>query len=362
MKFFAALLLFTAFSLSIFAQAKPLTQAEYVKMLYALQKDPAVKADIIDALRKRGVGFVVTDGLRDLTRSKGANDEELKSALEEAGRRQKDPEAAKLPPESEANALLDKSRQVTREQLDQMPDFVVKQVIARSEAYAGTGNWKPLDTVVIAVSYSDEKGEQYQVLALNGAPVEAKKGGSYSDIEGSTTGGEFVEALEKLFKPESKTTFALLTTDTVRNQPALVYDFEILLENNKNGGVGFKTSNGTRGYSYTSVPAGEKGRVWIDRKTGHVLRIDFAATNIPPDFQVRAYTSTIDYDWVKIADERVLLPISSDNRFTSVQGRETFQARNFIRFKNYQKFGSEVRILDDDVKPKPTPSPSPEKP
>lgn len=356
MKRLPFLFLTLALTTGVFAQGKPLTQAEYVKMLYALQKDPGSKADIIDALRKRGVDFVVTDGIRSLTRSKGSNDEELKSALEEAGRRQKDPEAAKLPPESEALALLERSRQVTREAIDQMPDFVVKQIISRSAAYAGTGNWKPLDTVVIAVSYSEEKGEQYQVLAMNGAPVPAaEKGNSYSNIDGSTTGGEFVEALEKLFKTESKTTFQLVTTDTIRKQPTLVYDFEILLENNKDGGVGFKTPNGSGGFSFTSVPAGEKGRVWIDRKTAQVLRIEFAATSIPKDFKVRAYTSTIDYDWVDIAGERVLLPITSDNKFTSVEGSQTFQSRNYIRFRNYQKYGSEVRILDDDVKPEPEP-------
>ena len=83
---------------SICGQGSPLTQKEYVNMLYALQKEPGGKPDIIEALRKRGIDFVVTDGLRDLTRSKGANDEELKRALEEAGRRKENPIAAKPPP------------------------------------------------------------------------------------------------------------------------------------------------------------------------------------------------------------------------------------------------------------------------
>src|SRR5947209_7815518 len=60
------------------SQQVPLTQAEYVKMLYALQKDPSGKAQIVEALRARGIDFPVTDGLRSLTRSKAANDEELK--------------------------------------------------------------------------------------------------------------------------------------------------------------------------------------------------------------------------------------------------------------------------------------------
>ncbi|HTH50337.1 MAG TPA: hypothetical protein VL501_00290 [Pyrinomonadaceae bacterium] len=358
MKKAACLLLL--FSFAVLAQEKPLTLAEYRNMLYDLQRNKITRPEIVDALRKRGVDFEVNDGIRSLTRSKGANDEDLKSALEEAGRRHANPEAAKLPNPAEADALLARARTETANALDEMPDFVVKQIISRSAAYAGTGNWRPLDSVVIAVSYSTEKGEQYQVLAMNGAPVpKSEKGGSYSNLEGATTGGEFVSELKKLFAPDSKTTFSLLTTDTIRNQPSIVYEYQINIENNRDGGVGFKTPNGNGGMSFTSVPAGEKGRIWIDRKTGRVLRLTFDATEIPKDFRVRAYTSTIDYDWVEIAGERVLLPITSDNRFTQAEGAQMFQARNYIRFKNYQKYGSEVRILDDDVKVEPEPSPTP---
>jgi hypothetical protein len=334
-------------------QDKPLTQDEYVKMLYSAQKDPGKKADIIEALRKRGIAFVLTDGIRGLTRSKTANDDELKHALEEAERRRQNPETARLPSAKEAAEVLERSRVSTLAALDEMPDFVVKQVIARSEAYAGTGNWKPLDTVIIGVSYSTEKGEQYRVLSMNGAPVDSQTRGDYSDLEGSTTGGEFVEGLAKLFKPESKTEFKILTTDVIRNHPALVYEFEISIQNNRNGGVGFKTPNGQKGFSFTTVPAGEKGKVWIDRKSGRVLKIEYKATDIPPDFRVKAFESSIDYDWVEIAGEKFLLPIISDNRFTSAEGRELFQSRNLIRFKNYQRYGTDVIILDEDIKPEP---------
>ena len=360
MKKAACLLLLLSFA--AFGQEKPLTQPEYVKMIYAFQKNPSNKVDILDALRKRGIDFEINDGILGLTRSKTGNDEDIRSALEEAGRRHANPQAAQLPSSAESEALIAKAREATAAALDDMPDFVVKQVISRSEAFAGTGNWKPIDTVIIATSYSADKGEQYRVLAINGAPVQSETSGSYANIEGSTTGGEFVDALKKLFDPASKTTFAVQTTDTIRNQPAIVYEYQINIENNTNGGVGFKTPNG-KGFSITSVPAGEKGRVWIDRKTGRVLRLAFDATDIPHDFKVRAYTSTIDYDWVVIAGEKVLLPITSDDRFTSAESyagqTKLFQARNYIRFRNYQKYGSEVRILDDDVKPEPAPTPSP---
>jgi hypothetical protein len=333
------------------AQDKPLTQAEYVKMLYALQKTPRGKPEVIEALRKRGIDFVLTDGIRGLTRSKGANDEELKRALEEAERRRKNPEAAKLPSAKDAAEILEKARAATLAALDDMPDFVVKQVIARSEAFAGTGNWKPLDSVIIAVSYSAEKGEQYKVLAIDGAPVDAEKGNNYSGLSGATTGGEFVEALAKLFKPESKTEFKLLTTDVIRDQPALVFDYEISIQNNKNGGVGFKTPSGPKDFTFTAVPVGEKGKVWIDRKNGRLLRIEYKATDIPANFEIKAFETSIDYDWVDIAGEKYLLPLIADKRFTSADGNFLFQSRNLIRFKNYQRYGTDVKILDEDVVP-----------
>ena len=52
---------------------KPLTQTEYVKMLYVLEKNPSKKDELVEAIRKRGIGFELTDGLRGLTRSKGRN-------------------------------------------------------------------------------------------------------------------------------------------------------------------------------------------------------------------------------------------------------------------------------------------------
>jgi len=350
MKTYIFAIILLCLTLSASAQEKPLTQAEYVKMLYALQKDPGIKADIIEALRKRGIDFALTDGIRSLTRSKGLNDDELKRALEEAERRRRDPVGTKPPSIAEADSILEKTRANTRNVVEDMPDFVVKQVITRSSAFAGTGNWRPYDSLVIGVSYSSEKGEQYRVLAKNGAPVtDSVVAGSYSGLDGATSGGEFVEDLQKIFKPESKTRFSVLTTDAVRGRRTVVYEYEIAIENNKDGGVGLKGSS--PGYS----PAGEKGKIWVDRDTFRVLRIEYVLTNIEPSFAVKAVSKTIDYDMIEIAGEKYLLPTISDFRGTVSNGRSAEEQRNVIRFKNYQKYGTEVKILDDDIKPEPEP-------
>jgi hypothetical protein len=350
MKRTVLLLLLLTFSHSVFSQDKPLTQTEYVKLLYGLEKNPAAKSDIVDALRRRGIAFVLTDGVRSLTRSKGRNDDELKRALEEAERRRQNPEGSRLPPPAETPGFIEKARARALETVEEMPDFVVKQLITRSGAYAGTGNWRPYDNLVIAVSYSTEKGEQYRVLMQNGAPVQdAVQSNSYSGLEGATSGGEFVEDLAKIFKRESKTRFDLLTTDTIRSRRALVYEYTINIENNKDGGVGLK---GAKGVMIGSAPAGEKGRIWIDRENHRVLRIEYQLTDIAPTFAVKAVTKSIDYDMVEIAGEKYLLPIISDFRGT-VQGGESklFESRNLIRFKNYQKYGTDVIAVDEDSEP-----------
>ncbi|MGE3468238.1 MAG: hypothetical protein AB7J13_15070, partial [Pyrinomonadaceae bacterium] len=169
MKKFIGLIILLVGSGSVFGQAGPVTLVEYRKMLYGLADKPDAKSDIVAALRKRGIDFVLTDGIRSLTRSKGANNDELKRALEEAERRRKNPEAAQLPSATELAALLDTTRKNTLDAVGEMPDFVVKQQIQRSAAYAGTGNFRNLVKLVVAVNYRSTGEERYRVLTINGA-------------------------------------------------------------------------------------------------------------------------------------------------------------------------------------------------
>lgn len=360
MKRYVFIFIIFCFVQSILGQGAPLTQAEYVKMLYALQKDPGGKADIVEAIRKRGIDFVVTDGLRDLTRSKGANDEELKRALDEAGRRKENPVATKPPSAKEATEALEKTRQNTLDAVGEMPDFVVKQQIQRSAAYAGTGNFRNLDRLIVAVSYRSSGEEDYKLLSMNGVlqnNVQSKQ--SYEEAGGTSSTGEFVTVLATIFKPESETKFAVVDTDVIRERKAIVFDFSVTKDRAR------QVISAT-GYTTDSTIAGMKGRIWIDRENFRVMRIESEATEIPAGFPITTAKRNIDYDWVKITDGKYLLPSISDVRLSFREKSNVFETRNLIKFRDYQKYGSEVVILDDDVKPDaspaPTPSPTPKKP
>ena len=351
----AVLILFSAsFAFAQEVPQKPLTQTEYVKMLYVLDKNPGKKDELVEAIRKRGIGFELTDGLRGLTRSKGRNDSDLQRTLEEAARRKENPERAKLPSEKESAEVLTKAREATLAAVEDMPDFVVKQQIARSAAYAGTNNFRSLDRLVVAVSYRASGREEYKILSRNGIlENNPNPKQSYEEVGGTSSTGEFVTVLAKIFKPESETKFELTDTDVIRTRRALVFDYSI--ERDKAQQV--ITVGG--GAVKDSTISGMKGKVWIDRENFRVLRVESAATEIPSDFVIRAAVRTVDYDWVTISSEKFLLPTLSDVRLTSKEDRQMYETRNVIRFKDYQKYGSEVKILDGDEeeiieeKPKP---------
>lgn len=347
MKGLLAILFAFGLTAAAFSQELPLTQPEYVQMLYSLQGNPDRKADIIAALRRRGISFVVNDGVRGLTRSKGANDDELKRALEEAERRRQNPESAKLPTAKDAAALIETTRTNTLDAVGEMPDFVVKQQIQRSAAYAGTNNFRNLDRLVVAVSYRSTGEESYRLLSVNGLLQNAAESRqSYESAGGTSSTGEFVTMLATIFKPESQTKFEIVQTDVLRGRPAFVFDFAVAKERAKQ----VITAAGS---SVETTVTGMSGRIWIDRDDARVLRIESSATDIPQAFPIQTARRNIDYDWVKILDQKYLLPSLSEVRLTMREKSKVFETRNLIRFKDYQKYGSEVKVLDDDIKPEP---------
>ena len=359
MKRILSVILLLILSVSIFAQetptpqTKPLTQAEYVKMLYDLPKNPGRAGELVEMIRTRGIGFDLTDGLRGLTRSKSANNEELKRTLEEAARRRTNPQSAQLPDAKEVAEILAKAREANLAAVEQMPDFVVKQLIQRSAAYAGTNNFRNQDRLVVAVSYRAEGKEEYKVLSLNGVVQDNQQNrGTYEQTGGTTSTGEFVTVLAKIFKAESETKFEIADTDLIRNRKTVVFYYSIERDKAKQLIV-------SSGAFTDSTITGMKGKIWIDRENFRVLKIESEATEIPESFPIRSARRVIDYDWVEISGERFLLPSLSDVRLTIREGKLIFETKNVIRFKEYQKYGSEVQILDgDEIEVKDDPKPN----
>ena len=145
--FVSAFLILPAARLSAQTQEQPITNREFVNLLYMLPRSPQKRDELIEEIRRRGIGFPLTNGMRSLVATKSGNDALLRRTLEEAERRRVNPTASALPSEAEANELLERTRNVTLAAANAMPDFLVKQIIKRSYAYGNTGTWKQHDNI-----------------------------------------------------------------------------------------------------------------------------------------------------------------------------------------------------------------------
>jgi hypothetical protein len=341
------LFIFLILFLSVSAAAqelKQLTNQEFVSLLYQLPRNPSMRDELIEQIRKRGIAFPLTDGMRGLVATKSGNDALLRRTLEEAERRRVNPAASTLPSEAEGTELLDRTRNVTLAAANAMPDFLVKQIIKRFVAYGNTANWRQQDNLTIAVGYRANMGEEYKVLTVDGMPVgdDVKASNDYSKYApkgASSSGVEYISALADVFKPESKTEFRMVDTDVVQSRRTVVYEYTIKRE----------FSQLTLSLADTGARAvvGARGRLWIDRELDRVLRFEQIATEIPPDFPITAASSLIDYDWVTINEHKYLLPNRSEVLMTTVQPKFALQSRNDVRFRNYQKYGAELKVVDE---------------
>src|ERR671928_50145 len=86
----------------------PLTSQELVKLVYQLPQHPERRDQVIEEIRRRGIGFDLTEGMRGLVATKSGNDALLRRTLEEAARRRANPAAAALPPPAEAEQPLER--------------------------------------------------------------------------------------------------------------------------------------------------------------------------------------------------------------------------------------------------------------
>jgi hypothetical protein len=325
-------------------QGPPLTNQEFVQLLYQLPKHPEAKDKLVDDIRKRGIAFPLTDGLRSLVATKSGNDAALQRTLAEADRRRANPVVASLPPTTEGLELLERTRKATLGAAETMPDYLVKQQITRSHAYGQSKNWAVYDRLSIAVSYRQTAGEDYKLLSVDGVP--ATEGQGYGmKLGGTISTGEYVTALSDLFKPESRAEFNMVDTDTLRGRRAIVYEYEVKKQFSHQT-LGW----GERGSLMQSTIAGYRGRIWIDREDNRVLRLEDISTEIDPGFPITAASKLIDYEWVAINEQKHLLPSRAVVQLTSRNRGQTEETRNEILFRGYRKFGAEVKIIDIDEK------------
>jgi len=214
-----------------------------------------------------------------------------------------------------------------------MPNFVCRQETSR---YQGQ-NREPVDLITATVRYEDGN-ESYSDLRLNGRSV--------SDAEGKAAGlwssGQFEGNLRAIFYSGNHAVFEFSGLKKIENKiesklethAAWVFTFQIARQNEPLWEL--------RGQDQVAAPP-YGGELWIDQKTGAVLRFRSSAKDLPPSFPMQAAEILIDYDRVAFGDGTAfVLPVESSVA-TKYQGMEP--TRNVVQFSGCHRFRAKARMV-----------------
>lgn len=231
----------------------------------------------------------------------------------------------------ELNSLpfIEQSRVVAKAYVSSLPNFIVRQQVQRYGRSLIEG-WKLGDYLELAVSYAVDKGEEIKLRLKNGRAANT----TFEEVGGLTSTGQFAGQLSAIFSPDSKTEFIEKGSTDFYGQPCLVYEYRVETRNSRQQ-IKIGAAQTITGY---------RGRLYIHQESKQVLRMEQEAIEIPYSFPIVDATSIVDFGWVTISGQDYLLPVNAQVSLTSREDR--FTALNCISFNKYNKFDTDVKILD----------------
>jgi hypothetical protein len=321
--------------------AGPLTKQEVLSRLKDAEAHRTSQADIATEINRRGIAFAVDQEILGQFRRAGARSF-LLDTIERASRTPGQPQVGE-PEISDDSArqkmsdeavtklpLIEQARRHAFEFAEDLPNFIVTQVVTRYSEQPGVKDWRLEDKLEIELTYRVDKGEEFKLLRVDGKPAVQ----TYQDIGGSTSTGEFGSMLGALFVPQSKAEFKEVRHENFRGHATVIYDFKVRRANSTSS-ISDKTSG-------KSVVAGYSGSVWIDTESKRVFRIESANEDIPAGFPVTLSENAVEYDWVAIGDDRYLLPVHAEV-LLGWDSRKIY-TKNVIEFRNYRRFEGRIKI------------------
>ena len=224
-------------------------------------------------------------------------------------------------------AFIEKAREVAATYLQGLPNYICQEVATRYGSATRVPSWNVLDVVTADLVF-DEGKESYRNLTINNKPSQKPP-----EESGAWSTGEFGTILAALFSPGTHASFKYAQDDTVAHLASSVYDFSV--ERLRSA-----WSVHTAGQYILSA---YKGSVWIDKQSGHTLRIEMQAKTIPQEFPLVSIESAVDYEYISLGGpEKFLLPVHAETLSCSRGSNDC--GRNVIEFRNYHKFTGESII------------------
>ena len=226
--------------------------------------------------------------------------------------------------------VIAKAREAVANYTQSLPNYFCQQHVARF-ASTSPNNWQPLD-VISAVVVLENGKDTYRDIAVNGKPVKKKM----EELGGTWSTGEFGMVAADIFSPATAAEFSLRSSTSIAGRDAVIYDFVVELDN----------SHWLIHAPSQSIRPSYKGSVWLESSTAQVLRIEMMTRRMPKEFPFDKVESAVDYDYVRIGENKFLLPVHAEN-LTCVRGTPNC-TRNVTDFRNYRKYSGESVITFGD--------------
>jgi VWFA-related protein len=208
-----------------------------------------------------------------------------------------------------------------------MPNFICDQQTSR---YRGE-NLIPRDMITALVRYEDGN-ETYSEIKLNGKPAPS----AITNSPGLWSTGEFGSNLRAIFDVRNNPVFEYTGDNSLNNRAVWVFTYRIVHQNDALWRL-------HAGSDVLAPPYG--GELWVDQKTGELLRFGAAAKEIPADFGMQKAELSTDYDDVAFQDGTSFLLPAQASVATKFRGEET--TRNVLEFRNCHKFRAKTRMVTD---------------
>jgi VWFA-related protein len=208
-----------------------------------------------------------------------------------------------------------------------MPNFICDQDASR---FRGK-NKVPFDLVTASVRYEDGK-ESFDNIHVNGKPAPA----TAAQSTGLWSTGAFGSNLRSIFEEQNHALFEFARDGQWHDHPTWIFTYQILQQN-----VPLWRMHGN---SQVLAPP-YKGELWVDQKTGELLRFGSVATDFPSTFPMAEAELQIDYANVAFPDGSSFVLPADFTLTTDYRGQGI--TRNVVQFRNCHKFRAKTRMLFD---------------
>lgn len=241
-----------------------------------------------------------------------------------------------LPDRETWPGFLEEVRSTAMAYTENLPNFICTQITQRYLRRLPKTGWVRVDNFVAELTYYD-KQEHYKLVSVGNRS--AASDATLESLKGTTSTGEFGSSLNYLFDPATGTQFRFEGIDRSRGAPTVRVGFRVPKDTSKRSII-FRD-----GTSELGVVTPYRGRCWIDPDSLQVVQIKERAYRIPDTFPITRSEGSTEYDRVEIAGQRHWLPVRAEVLMENRTAR--LHTRNVIQFKQYRKFGSEVKFLSD---------------